>query len=283
MHYNNCSVGELQFSSLSSLDAANCASRSLNPSSEAESLLPQMEIIEPNPASGSTEQLKVEIFEYIGHELRSPLAAIISTLHLLAEGVLGEIDETARASVLKASRSSKRLLNLVNEMLDVQRKSHDELVKFVETDVEEVLEVAAAEVAALAAEKSQSIVIESSANEATMDPDRIGQVVINLLSNAIKVSPVGAVIRLSARVVNDSVEVEVIDQGTGIPSTIASRLFTKYSQAKAAPGTSGLGLVISKGIVRSHGGFIGAENLPGGNARFWFSIPATQGRKSAAS
>jgi signal transduction histidine kinase len=268
MHYYNFS------DTIISADASGAAH-----GSQFGSDLPALELTSTAP---STEQLKVEIFEYISHELRSPLTSIMCTLALLAEGAFGDLDQAARVSILKASNSSKRLLNLVNEMLDIQRKSHEELLKFTQTQVSEVLEVSASEVAGLAAEKRQLIIVEAPAVEAKLDPDRIGQVLINLLSNAIKVSPVGSTITVRALLAGNSLEFDVIDQGNGIPSTLAARLFTKYGRAIQDKNGSGLGLLISKGIVAAHGGTIGAENLPQGNARFWFRIPLNGSVQSTA-
>ncbi len=218
------------------------------------------------------EQLRLDTFEYIGHELRSPLTSIMCTLSLLAEGTIGDLDESARSTVQRACRSSKRLLSLLNEMLETNRKPVEQILKYSQSDICEVLEVAASEVASLAAAKGQSILISSPEIKLNIDADRIGQVVINFLSNAIKNSPKGAQIRLCARQIEDSVEVYVVDQGNGIPAEFMARLFSKYEQANPSPGSSGLGLVISKSIICAHGGTIGAENLRGAGAKFWFRV-----------
>ena len=104
------------------------------------------------------------------------------------------------------------------------------------------------------------------------DPGRIGQVLRNLLSNAAKYSPPGAPIALRARRVGERVRVEVEDRGPGIASDDLARVFEKFGRGGEAAGGSaaglGLGLYLSRRIVRAHGGDLLVESTPGQGSVF---------------
>src|SRR5262249_61938191 len=97
-----------------------------------------------------------------------------------------------------------------------------------------------------------------------MDEQRIGQVVTNLLSNALKFSPRGSTVTVSVKVEEQALHVTVRDEGEGIAPKDMSRLFQKFSQLDSSTtrkaGGTGLGLVITKGIVEAHGGRIWVES-----------------------
>jgi signal transduction histidine kinase len=110
-----------------------------------------------------------------------------------------------------------------------------------------------------------------------MDSNRIAQVITNLLSNAIKFSPPEGRIEVRAEVQDTMVRVSVRDCGEGIAPQDISKLFRKFSQIDSGStrkvGGTGLGLVISKGIVEQHGGTIGVESTPGEGSTFFFLLP----------
>jgi two-component system sensor histidine kinase KdpD len=103
----------------------------------------------------------------------------------------------------------------------------------------------------------------------------MAQVFINLLDNALKYSPPSGIIEVAARIRENWLEIEVADQGPGIPKEYLTQVFDKFSRLTRAEGTSGigLGLTISKGIVEAHEGKIWAENLPQGGLKVALTIP----------
>jgi len=115
------------------------------------------------------------------------------------------------------------------------------------------------------------------------DPDRIEQVLMNLISNAIKFTPAGGVITLSARerAQNGSgfLEISISDTGVGLSPSVKDKIFKEYQPfLSKEPGPShhkgvGLGLAISKKIVKAHGGRIWAEGETGQGATFRFTLP----------
>jgi two-component system sensor histidine kinase KdpD len=109
------------------------------------------------------------------------------------------------------------------------------------------------------------------------------QVLVNLLDNAIKYSLPQAPVEIAARISGAYLEIEVRDRGTGIPREDLSRVFDKFYRVQRPDNVSGtgLGLSISKGIVEAHGGFIAAENRPGGGTIVSVGLPASQPARQA--
>jgi signal transduction histidine kinase len=111
------------------------------------------------------------------------------------------------------------------------------------------------------------------------DPDQVRQVLLNLLANgghAMRATGGSGTVRVRAD--GESVILEAMDTGPGIPPDIMARIFEPFFTTKPAGEGTGLGLSISHGIIRAHGGDIHAENRPGGGARIWFELPRHPGR-----
>jgi signal transduction histidine kinase len=109
------------------------------------------------------------------------------------------------------------------------------------------------------------------------DADRITQVLANLLSNAIKYSPDGGEVAVRTRLVDNSVEVAIKDQGLGIPPEFIGRLFGRYERYEDKHAGkiigSGLGLAITRQIVEMHGGRISVDSVVGSGSEFRFTLP----------
>ena len=112
----------------------------------------------------------------------------------------------------------------------------------------------------------------------------IDQVLTNLIENAVNYTPAGCEIRVSVRMVDNTVRIEVADNGPGIPTAVLPHLFKPFYRAAGAPSPqgSGLGLAVAKGLVEAHGGQIWAENRDEGGARFAFTLPLTERPAAAA-
>ena len=112
--------------------------------------------------------------------------------------------------------------------------------------------------------------------ELQADPERIGVVLANLLGNAVRHTPPGG--RVVARVqrANDGARFEIQDTGEGIPAQYQERIFERFFQVPGSKrGGVGLGLYISREVVRAHGGEMGATSEVGKGSTFWFTLPAT--------
>jgi signal transduction histidine kinase len=115
------------------------------------------------------------------------------------------------------------------------------------------------------------------ASEVMADPVRLRQVIDNLISNAVKYSPPGSTVRINVQRSPSGWRINVQDEGPGITEKDRKRLFQDFSRLSARPTGSeksvGLGLAISRNVVKAHGGQIGVDSEPGQGATFWFTLP----------
>jgi signal transduction histidine kinase len=226
------------------------------------------------------EQLKDEFISVVSHELRTPLTSIHGALNLLVEGKAGEVPPEARRFLEIAYRNSRRVVRLVNEILDLQKIESGgigldarpvELGQLLADAVEANGAYAARFEVRIAFDRpSPPLVVQA-------DPDRLLQVLTNLLCNAARFSPRGETVHVRAERTSGLARVCVSDRGPGIPDAFRARIFERFAQADpSAPrwreGT-GLGLSISKAIVERLGGRIGFESEPGRGTTFHFELP----------
>lgn len=232
-------------------------------------------------ARREVERLKQEFVSMMSHDLRTPLMSIQASLSLLSAGASGELPASAKRNVLDAERNISYIISLINSLIDVERMDSARLqVYLAPTELLPLLEAAVQAVRSLAANKG--IALECSKVdpdvEVNADGDRIIQVLINLVSNAIKFSSRDTTIKLVAMFNGDgNVEIQVSDQGRGIPASDIDSVFERFKQVKTSDATkhkgSGLGLAICKSIVEAHGGKIGVRSVEGEGTTFWFTLP----------
>ncbi|MFZ5843288.1 MAG: sensor histidine kinase [Pseudomonadota bacterium] len=216
----------------------------------------------------------------VSHELRTPLTALRGALALARYQSSSNDSEPALLEI--ALRNCKRLIELVDDLLDMERINAGKLkLSLQHTDVQPLLTSVVATHSVSAQDKQLTLQIENNITEpAWFDAARIEQVLHNLLSNAIKFSPPAGQIWLRAYCKPDRLILEVCDQGPGISDELAGRLFTPFSQEEADDarrhGGFGLGLSISHAIVEAHSGQLGFRNLPAGGCCFMVELPHPQ-------
>jgi PAS domain S-box-containing protein len=219
------------------------------------------------------EQMKSDFVSTVSVELRTPLTSIYGFAQtLLREDVaFGEVER--RTFLEFIARESERLTAIVDALLNVARLDTGDLtVSLVPTDVASVV----SEVVTNASPSGNGhrfvadVDIEGVAVQA--DPDKLRQVLDQLVSNAVKYSPEGGTVTVSARRVDEAVEVAVADEGVGIPQSERERIFSKFYKAGGAQGT-GLGLFIAQGLVREMGGRMWVDSEEGRGSRFAFELP----------
>jgi len=226
------------------------------------------------------EQMKDQFLSTVSHELRTPLTSIVGSLGLLRAGAADALAPQAQRLVEIAENNANRLIRIVNDILDAEKLQSGQMAfTMAETDLQEVVGTAVAGMSGLAATRHIDIEVHAP-NQAVIvrgDGERLVQVVNNLLSNAIKFSPSGGRVDVWIAQVGRLARVSIADQGAGIPQDLRGRLFNRFAQATGGgrsgmPGT-GLGLTISRDIVRYHGGTIGfADGMAGGTV-FTFDLP----------
>lgn len=225
-------------------------------------------------------QMKDRFLGIAAHDLRSPIAIIMNYLEYLLEGHPGKITESQDNILNKMLKVSEKMLNLVNELLDVNAIEAGRLeLKTDAIDLTRYLKECYEENLILSKAKSIELVLDLDPElpVIVMDPHRIDQVMNNLITNAIKFSYPDTTITLRARVLDQDVSISVQDQGQGIPAQEVDTLFTEFGKTSvrstAGEKSTGLGLAIAKRIVALHGGRIWAESKVGIGSIFTFTLP----------
>jgi signal transduction histidine kinase len=226
------------------------------------------------------DRLKSDFVAVVSHEIRTPLTSVKGAVELLSDGRYFRNTEQQAKLLSIAHANADRLLLLINDILDFSKLESASLPMSIERQrLAPVVQQAAQNLRMLLEERKIRLQIDVPATlpEGLLDAHRITQVVTNLLSNAIKFSPPGGNVRIAATASADVLRVTVRDHGDGIEPQDLPRLFKKFQQIDSGStrkvGGTGLGLVISKGIVEQHGGRIGVESLPGEGSTFWFTLP----------
>ncbi|MGK2859217.1 MAG: CHASE domain-containing protein [Thermoanaerobaculia bacterium] len=231
------------------------------------------------------DRLKHDFVSTVSHELRTPLTSIRGALGLVASGALGELGAEARDMIGVAERNSVRLINLINDILDIERLESGRMeMSPARTTMKTIIDRSLENVATLADQEGVTLEVRSTDGMLLADEDRIVQVLINYLSNAIKFSAPGATVTVTSEQRQGSIECSVEDHGTGIGAEAQKKLFQRFERVDASDsrrrGGTGLGLAISKAIVAHHGGSVGLRSEEGQGSTFWFKLPAVAARSS---
>ena len=229
--------------------------------------------------------MKSQFLASMSHELRTPLNAIINFTQLIAMGVAGPVTDEQLTMLNTSLSSSRHLLQLINDVLDISKIQAGKLSLYIEEDVnlddeiKVVVDMAEPLLGKQNAALDQPIRfiqdIDHDLPLTACDRRRIRQVLLNLLSNAIKFTEQGS-ITLSTKKKGDEFIFAVMDTGPGIPQEMQARIFEPFVQTidgiKHAQGT-GLGLPISRSLVQAHGGDLWLESKVGEGTTFFFTLP----------
>ncbi len=222
-----------------------------------------------------TERLQTALLNSISHDLRTPLASITGALSSLVEdGVI--LDEATRQELLDtAKEGAVRLNRLVGDLLDMTRLEGGALrLRKEASDVQDLIGAAVTQLGETVGGRPIHVDVAPGLPFVSLDFVLTSRVLVNLLENAVKYSPPASPITIRARVAGSNLEIEVVDQGPGVPESDLPRMFTRFHRGRrSADGGVGLGLTICKGFVEAHGGQIRAENRPGGGLSIAFTIP----------
>lgn len=199
------------------------------------------------------------------HELRAPLTIIHANLELLRRGDALARDERALA-IREAHAEAERLARLVADLLALARADAGVPIRRMPVELDRVLLDVVGEARHLA--KGQRLEIGPvEPTLVTGDPDRLRQLLLILLDNAIRYTPAPGRVTVALRHSGQEAEVQVGDEGVGIPADDLPRVFERFYRADPArsrdPGGSGLGLAIAQWIVARHGGRVTLESRPG--------------------
>ena len=225
------------------------------------------------------DRMKDEFISTVSHELRTPLTSLRAALGLITGGTLTARPEKFRQMLDIANGNTDRLVRLVNDILELERIGSGKTELHSTMCSTDDLFRRAVGLQQMAATKAQlRITFNSQGVNIWADPDRILQTLTNLISNAIKFSPSHTEVHLRAIPLDASeAEIQVRDQGRGIPEEKLESIFERFHQVDAsdsrAMGGTGLGLAICRSIVQQHGGRIWATSTLGKGSTFHFTLP----------
>jgi signal transduction histidine kinase len=235
------------------------------------------------------DNLREDLTAMIYHDLRSPLANIVSSLDVLFS-MVPENDketETVQAILKIAENSTDRIQRLVSSLLDVNRlESGQPVADQKVVDTIDLIEQAVLDVEPVARGRRQTIssTLPNELPPIWVDQDMARRVLINLMENAVKYTPPGGKIEIGADQEKQWIHIWVKDNGPGIPAGEQDRIFDKFTRLRGSNKSSGLGigLAFCRLAIVGHGGKIWVESEPGKGSVFHFTFPVATEEQIAA-
>lgn len=226
------------------------------------------------------DKMKSEFISIAAHQLRTPLSAIKWAIKMILDGDLGSLNEEQSKLLFKGYESNERIIDLVNDMLNVSRIEEGRFgYNFKKEDYAKLIKDQIDNLKTLIDKKSLKLefVVPSNVPFVDMDASKMCLVIQNLIENAVKYTPEFGKILVKIEVDDKMIKTSIKDNGVGIPVADVSKLFSKFFRAEnvirmQAEG-SGLGLFIVKNIIKEHGGEIEVKSEEGKGTEFFFTIP----------
>jgi len=223
-------------------------------------------------------EIKTEFLAMISHELRTPLTSILGfTTTLLADDVTWQPDEQ-RDFIQTIEKETNRLQELIDHLLVLSRLEAGMLsISMSPHSLHEIIEDALPQLHSLTLGKTLTKNLPDNLPMVQVDAKRIAQVVVNLVRNAAAYAPEKSEISITTNIRGNFMQINVSDQGPGIPAADQKRLFKPFQRGSnvedASTQGAGLGLAICKGLVEAHGGRIWIRKKPTPGATISFTIP----------
>lgn len=237
------------------------------------------------------EKTKTEFVSLAAHQLRTPVSATKWTLKMLLEGDLGKINKEQRKFIEKTYESNERMINLINDLLNITRIEEGRYLFSLEMgDLGKIVSEMVENYRDEASKKKISINLNQAKTklpEIKMDGEKIKLVVQNFIENAIKYTPEKGKIIASLKYDKKNKELvfSVKDSGVGIPEDQQDQIFKKFFRGanvvRMDTEGTGLGLFISRNIVKAHGGKAWFESAEGQGSTFYFSLPVSPANKNS--
>lgn len=222
---------------------------------------------------------KADFLAVVSHELRTPLNAIAGYADLLAGGIAGDLNDLQARHIDRIKVGAGHLAHLIDEVLTYARvETGRDTLRIEAANLGEVAREAAVVLEPDAADKGLALEVDIPEPDPALSTDagKVRQILVNLLSNAVKYTDEGTV-RVSVRVVEGGVEIEISDTGIGIPVEARDRIFEPFWQAESpntrTVGGTGLGLSVSRRLARLLQGDIAVESEVGVGSTFTVHLP----------
>jgi signal transduction histidine kinase len=232
---------------------------------------------------GQQLALKDQVLCHVSHELRTPLHAASQFLNILRRGLAGELKPEQREYLDDIERNLAQLRMMIGDLLETTRAETGKMAIIPQRLLlQETVADMVRTLQSVAAERGIELRADVPPDlpAVSADPPRVRQILTNLLDNAQKFTPPGGAVTIRARIYEPDpyfVRLSIIDTGRGIDPSNHDRIFTRLAQVDATTEESrkglGLGLFISKEIVRRHGGEITVESQLGAGAAFHVTLP----------
>ncbi len=229
--------------------------------------------------------VKSEFISMVSHELRTPLTIIKESLSIVYDEIAGPINAQQKDFLVTAKNNVDRLARLINDVLDYQKlETPSKGFEMAEQSINDIVGTVGQGFRVPLARKNivLNMQLQGDLPKASIDKDKIIQVLTNLMNNAMKFTDKGTISLKTETLGDNAVKVSVKDAGIGIKESDLSKLFKSFSQISTGKerktGGSGLGLVLCKKIIEAHGGKIGVESVFGQGSVFYFVLPVRERR-----
>ena len=226
------------------------------------------------------DQLKGDLISMVSHELKAPLSALLMQLSVVLDGLAGDITTKQKELLGKAKQRTKRMIALVNDLLDLRRIEEGKAVVEIEPiDLGEILHRSIDIMTLSSKDKNINFDVKIVENLPLFSGDKTGMeaVFVNLISNAIKYTPTGGRVQVELKKAGKDLRIKVVDNGIGIEKEDLDHIFDRFFRIKTEQtksiGGSGLGLYIVKAIVDAHRGTIHVESEVGKGTMLIVSLP----------
>jgi signal transduction histidine kinase len=230
------------------------------------------------------EKTKDEFISITSHELRTPITIIKSYLWMLDQGKAGKLAEKQKYYLSKAISGTERMLNLINDTLNISRIEQGKIIiKVEEIDLKEFTEEMFDEFKIKTDESKLWLKFEPAEDLYNIyaDKAKLREIFTNFIGNSIKFTHKGGITIKIRNLNDDFVKVSIVDTGRGFSKEDSLKLFKKFGRLDnsystiAEAGGTGLGLYIAKSLTEKMGGMVGAESEgPDKGSTFWFTLPS---------
>ncbi len=221
-------------------------------------------------------QAKEAFLRTASHELRTPLTAIKANIDYMWEYLRDDLDDESIEIVDAIRKNCNHMRSMVEDMLTMVRIDSDAVpLKIKKVNLKTIVMDAISELKGLQEDRELKIEVDE-AIEIECDPARIHDVLFNLLSNAYKFTNKDGQIGISARILDEQIEMVIEDNGIGIPEKDLIHVFEPFYQAEHGKKGSGLGLAIVQAAIKKHGGSIQCQSKEGVGTKFIILLPSRQ-------
>jgi signal transduction histidine kinase len=232
------------------------------------------------------DEAKSDFISIASHQLRTPLSIIKGYISMMREGTFGQLADRVRDPLEKVYVSNERLINLVNDLLDLSRMERGRMQFDMKAmHLNDIVEPMVTDFQIVAKNKKMELIWQKDfkSDAISGDTNKIRQIILNLIDNAFKYTPSGSVtVRLAQE--GDAIRFTVTDTGPGLSEEESRKLFQKFVRGKEQKAAHteglGLGLYVAKLIAEAHGGSIGATSPGKGKGSTFFLLLPLEQKKS---